>query len=170
MRIFDVIFSTLALFFLLPIIALAVILVFLQDARNPFFIQLRRGKGKCFKIIKLRTMSCEDNVVDRRITFIGRYLRILSIDELPQLLNVLIGDMSIVGVRPDLCGVDKSYFKQRPGLTGLAQIAGRSKINEIDRVRLNAFWEDNASLKLYCIVIFKTIVYIISLNFFLDAN
>lgn len=170
MRILDVVFSTLALLVLLPIILVSVILIFLQDGRNPFFIQLRRGKDWCFKIIKLRTMSCEADVVDRKVTFIGRYLRILSIDELPQLINVLIGDMSLVGVRPDLCGIDKAYFKKRPGLTGLAQISGRSNINESDRARLNAIWEENASLKLYVKIVFKTVLYIISLKFFLDAN
>ena len=170
MRILDLIFSFFALLILLPLILAAMSLVFLEDGKNPFFIQSRRGKGKCFNIIKLRTMSCDADVVNRSVTFSGRYLRILSIDELPQLVNVLKGDMSIVGVRPDLCGVDKSFLKRRPGLTGLAQIAGRSNINESDRVRLNSFWEERASILLYFIVILKTMLYIFSLKFFMDAN
>lgn len=170
MRILDLVLSTFALLILLPIILVSLFLVLLQDGRNPFFIQLRRGKEGCFSIVKLRTMSCEADVASRRITFIGRFLRILSIDELPQLLNVLKGDMSLVGVRPDLCEVDKPFLKQRPGLTGLAQIAGRSNISEVDRDRLNSYWEENASLMLYFRVIFRTVIYIISLNFFFDAN
>lgn len=170
MRLLDIIISITALFFLFPILLLVTVIVFMNDFKSPFFLQLRKGKGGCFKIIKFRTMSTDLKVSLRSITPVGKYLRILSLDELPQLVNVLKGEMSIVGVRPELCDNNNNYCIQRPGITGMAQINGRSNITEQDRNHYNLLWEEKASLKLYILTIFKTIIYIFSLNFFKDAN
>ena len=96
MRLLDIIISITALIFLFPVFLLITVIIFLNDFKSPFFLQLRKSKGGCFKIIKFRTMSTDPEVTLRNITFVGKYLRILSLDELPQLLNVLIGEMSIV--------------------------------------------------------------------------
>jgi O-antigen biosynthesis protein WbqP len=170
MRLLDIIISITALIFLFPIFLLVAVIIFMNDFKSPFFLQLRKGKGGCFKIIKFRTMSTDPEVTLRNVTSVGKYLRILSLDELPQLINVLMGEMSIVGVRPDLCVDKDDYFMQRPGITGIAQINGRSNITELDRNHFNELWEENASIKLYISTIFKTVIYIFSLNFFKDAN
>lgn len=170
MRFLDIFFSTLLLLILSPVILLAILLVYLQDFKNPFFLQLRIGRSKCFNIIKIRTMSTEIEIVNRKVTKIGRCLRVLSIDELPQLFNVLKGEMSLVGVRPELCELNNVYYKRRPGITGLAQVSGRSNIEEHKLVELNQIWEEKASVGLYCIVLLKTVLYIITLDFFFDAN
>jgi len=170
MRFLDIVISITALIFLFPFFMLITVIIFINDFKSPFFLQLRKGRGGCFKIIKFRTMSTEREVINRKVTFIGKYLRILSLDELPQLINVLIGEMSIVGVRPDLCINKNDYYKQRPGITGMAQINGRSNITVSDRDYFNQLWEENASIKLYISTFLKTIKYIFSLNFFKDAN
>lgn len=168
MRVLDIIISTLAIAILGPLIIFALFITFISDFKNPLFRQLRNGKNGCFKILKIRTMTTEKEADKRRITRIGKILRILSIDELPQLINVLQGHMSIVGVRPHYC--EGSNYKYRPGIIGLAQINGRSKISESERNRLNLYWDKNASVKLYLLVVVKTFAYILSVRFFKDAN
>jgi lipopolysaccharide/colanic/teichoic acid biosynthesis glycosyltransferase len=170
MRILDIIISITALILLSPIFLLVTFIILASDFKSPFFLQLRRGKKGCFKIIKFRTMSTDLEVSLRKITPLGKYLRILSVDELPQLVNVLKGDMSIVGVRPGICELNKECYKRRPGITGLAQVSGRSNIEERKLIELNQIWEEKASVGLYCIVLLKTCLYIITLDFFRDAN
>lgn len=170
MRFLDVIISILALIFLFPMLCLISTLIFASDLKSPIFLQSRKGKVGCFKIVKFRTMSTERDLNLRTTTLVGKYLRILSIDELPQLINVLKGDMSIVGVRPEICKNKLDNYNHRPGITGLAQINGRSNINEYDRNYYNEYWEKNASLRLYISTIYKTFIYIFSLKFFKNAN
>ena len=133
---FDYILAFILLFIFLPIIGVLAFIIFLDDFCFPFFIQYRIGKNaKRFKIIKLRTMtlnSNQDTVTtssDRRITKMGRFLRKYKLDELPQLFNILKGDMSFVGPRPDvsgfadkLVGEDRIILSVLPGITGPAQI------------------------------------------------
>ena len=142
-RIFDVVFSSLVFIFLLwwliPIVAIIIKL----DSKGPiFFIQVRSGKnGKEFKCYKFRSMFLNNDaeskstaVDDERITRIGKYLRKTSIDEIPQFLNVLKGDMSVVGPRPHMVKQTEEYSKNvdaykvrlylKPGITGLAQVSG----------------------------------------------
>lgn len=142
-RVFDLIFSLSALLLLAPLLMFIAIAVKLTSRGPIFFKQRRYGKNqKVFTIYKFRTMAydigandfeqCVEN--DQRITNIGRILRMLSLDELTQLFNVLIGDMSIVGPRPHALAMDDEYlktiqnydirFKAKPGITGLAQIRG----------------------------------------------
>lgn len=142
-RAMDVLVAGGALLFFAPLLLLVAILIKLESPGPVLFRQSRGGlNGKAFTIFKFRSMRCQENgpqVVqalrdDDRITTIGRFIRKTSIDELPQLLNVLRGDMSIVGPRPHALAHDEQYgalianyhlrFRTRPGLTGLAQIKG----------------------------------------------
>lgn len=142
-RAMDVLVAGGALLFFAPLLALVAVLIKLESPGPVLFRQSRGGlNGQAFTIFKFRSMRCQENgskVVqakrdDDRITTVGRILRKTSIDELPQLLNVLRGDMSIVGPRPHALAHDEQYgavipnyhlrFRARPGLTGLAQIKG----------------------------------------------
>lgn len=141
-RLLDIVFSFLALVIVLPLFLVLTITGAIQMKGNPFFIQERPGLNeKIFKLIKFRTMS---NAMDlngkpmpdeARLVPYGRFLRKTSLDELPELLNILWGDMSIVGPRPLLVQYLLLYSDEqrhrhdvRPGLTGLAQINGRNSI------------------------------------------
>ncbi|WP_172269471.1 exopolysaccharide biosynthesis polyprenyl glycosylphosphotransferase [Caulobacter sp. RHG1] len=142
-RAMDILVAGGALLFFAPLLALVSVLIKLESPGPVLFRQSRGGlNGQAFTIFKFRSMRCQENgskVIqakrdDDRITAIGRIIRKTSIDELPQLLNVLRGDMSIVGPRPHALAHDEHYgaqianyhlrFRARPGLTGLAQIKG----------------------------------------------
>lgn len=142
-RALDVVASALLLLLFAPLLLLAAVLIKLESPGPALFRQARGGLGGVrFQILKLRTMHCREDGPeltqaqrgDNRITRIGRFLRASSIDELPQLLNVLRGDMSLVGPRPHAAAHDKYYglripdyyarYQARPGLTGWAQIKG----------------------------------------------
>ena len=166
-RIMDIILSLAALFVIAVPMLIVFLMVYLDDPGNVLFTQYRVGMGgRCFKLYKLRTMrrdtpqymsTSEVDDPDRYITRIGHILRRLSIDELPQLINVLKGDMSIVGPRPlisdeyEIHDLRMKYgvYKIRPGLTGLAQIHGRDMVAPADKVRWDVryleefgFWTD----------------------------
>ena len=146
-RLIDFILSLIALIVLFPILLVLVVVGFIAMKGNPFFTQLRpgkkgkNGKEKIFKLIKFRTMSNakdkEGNLLpdDVRLNKYGKLLRSTSLDELPELLNILKGDLSIVGPRPQLVR-DMTFMSLeqrhrhdvRPGLTGLAQVSGRNNI------------------------------------------
>lgn len=151
-RAMDILVAGGALLFFAPLLALIAVLIKLESPGPVLFRQSRGGlNGQAFTIFKFRSMRCQENgskVVqakrdDDRITTVGRIIRKTSIDELPQLLNVLRGDMSIVGPRPHAVAHDEQYgaqianyhlrFRARPGLTGLAQIKGlRGGTNEVE--------------------------------------
>ncbi len=151
-RAMDVLVAGGALLFFAPLLALVAVLIKLESPGPVLFRQSRGGlNGQAFTIFKFRSMRCQENgskVVqakrdDDRITTVGRIIRKTSIDELPQLLNVLRGDMSIVGPRPHALAHDEHYggqianyhlrFRARPGLTGLAQIKGlRGGTSEVE--------------------------------------
>ena len=171
-RIFDILASGIALIVLLPIFAIIGVFIKL-DSRGPvFFIQERAGKdGKIFKVYKLRTMV--DNAVsiggkkisqdDSRITRTGKCLR-WGIDELPQLINVFKGDMSLVGPRPTLLEQVVRYSKEhrrrlevKPGITGWALVNGRNKLTWPERIKLDIWYIDHWSLWLDVKILFKTI-------------
>ena len=137
-RIFDLIFSLLGLILLFPIIITACFFIYLQDQHSPFYVAKRIGKNnKNFNMIKLRSMivNAEKNKVDStssndpRITKVGRFIRKLKLDELSQLFNVLIGEMSLVGPRPNVkretdlyTKVEKNLLRVKPGITDFASI------------------------------------------------
>jgi lipopolysaccharide/colanic/teichoic acid biosynthesis glycosyltransferase len=141
-RILDFVLSLMALIVLFPLLVVLTVLGAIKMKGNPFFTQLRPGKGeKIFKLIKFRSMTCEKdengNLLpdEKRLTRYGKFLRSSSMDELPELWNILKGDMSIVGPRPQLVRdmvfmtpEQRQRHTVRPGLTGLAQVNGRNNI------------------------------------------
>lgn len=142
-RLIDIICSLAAIIVLSPVLLILTIVGAIKMKGNPFFTQLRPGKDeKIFKLVKFRTMTCEKdkdgNLLpdEKRLTKYGKMLRSTSLDELPELWNILKGDMSIVGPRPLLVEYLPYYTEEekhrhdvRPGLTGLAQINGRNTIS-----------------------------------------
>lgn len=153
-RLLDVLVSILGLFFLFPILLIVALIIYLQDRNSVFFTQNRVGlNGRQFKLYKFRSMvlnaesigsfSTSDN--DARITPFGKFIRKTSIDELPQLINVLTGDMSIVGPRPDVPLQKQNYTELewiirhsvKPGVTGLAQATLRSSATPEQRKALD---------------------------------
>lgn len=142
-RYFDIVISLCVLFMALPLLIIVAILIQISMGRPIIFCQLRTGKdAQPFKLYKFRTMTNKydehNNLLpdEKRMTKIGRFIRSTSIDELPQLINVLKGDISIVGPRPllmDYVALYNDRQKQRlfvkPGITGLAQISGRNSLS-----------------------------------------
>jgi undecaprenyl phosphate N,N'-diacetylbacillosamine 1-phosphate transferase len=173
-EVFDRSIAIIALVVLSPLFIIISVLIKL-DSRGPvYFIQERAGvKGKLFNSIKFRTMvhkAAESGLGlniragDERITKIGKLLRSWSLDELPQLINVLRGDMSIVGPRPTLPYQVEHYddFQRRrllvkPGITGWAQVNGRNAISWEQRIKLDVWYVENRSLRVDVAILFKTI-------------
>ena len=161
-RAFDVVGAAILLLLTSPVLALAALAIKLEDGGPVLYRQRRVGKDAIeFELLKLRTMvvGAENQGAgwavsegDPRITRAGRILRRLSIDELPQLWNVVRGDMSLIGPRPTLMYQVEQYepWKRRrlevkPGLTGLAQVEGRARLSWDDRIRLDVWYVDNRS-------------------------
>ena len=162
-RFLDFVLSLFALVVLSPVLLILIILGAIKMKGNPFFTQLRPGKDeKIFKLLKFRTMTCETDengnpLPDEvRLTKYGKLLRSTSLDELPELINILAGHMSIIGPRPLLVKYLPLYNEEqrhrhdvRPGLTGLAQVNGRNAISwedkfqyDVSYVRNITFWGD----------------------------
>jgi lipopolysaccharide/colanic/teichoic acid biosynthesis glycosyltransferase len=174
-RVFDIITSILALIILLPILIIVALMIKIKLGNPIFFIQERAGKKhKIFKMIKFRTMrntkdKYEKYLTDEeRHTPIGRALRALSIDEIPELLNVIKGDMSLVGPRPLLKEYLNLYTQEQlrrhdvlPGITGWAQINGRNSISWTEKFRLDLWYVDNWSLLLDIKILLLTIYKVI---------
>lgn len=170
-RFFDFFLSLLALIVLSPVLLILTILGAIKMKGNPFFTQERPGKGeKIFKLIKFRTMTCEtdengDLLPDEmRLTKYGKFLRSTSLDELPELLNILLGHMSIVGPRPLLVRYLPRYNAEqkrrhlvRPGLTGWAQVNGRNAISWEDKFKLDVWYVDHISIGLDIKTVFMTV-------------
>lgn len=171
-RIMDFVASLTALIILSPLIALSAVLVKISDGGSVIFKQRRPGKdGKIFTVYKFRTMSekTEDEngreLSDvERMTKIGSFLRKTSLDELPQLFNVLKGDMSFIGPRPLLCEYLELYtpYQMRrhevlPGISGLAQVNGRNAITWEKKFDYDVYYVDHMSFWLDLKIIFKTI-------------
>jgi undecaprenyl-phosphate galactose phosphotransferase/putative colanic acid biosynthesis UDP-glucose lipid carrier transferase len=184
-RVADVVVAAFVLIFFLPLMALAAVAIKLDSPGPIIFRQKRKGfNGKHFVILKFRTMSVQENGLDviqakrndARVTTIGRLLRSSSIDELPQLINVLKGDMSLIGPRPHALAHD-NYFETmlsdyafrhhvKPGITGWAQCNGsRGATPTIEdvakRVRLDLWYVNNWSLWLDLLILAKTAVEVV---------
>ena len=187
-RIFDIVFSVFVLVVALPLIFIISLAILITSGRPIFYTQVRLGEnGKLFKIYKFRTMHNKSHKIlkellekdpnlkleyetyrklknDPRITKIGKILRKLSIDEIPQFFNVLKGDMSVVGPRPYM---RSEYYKMKeykdyilsvkPGITGLWQVSGRNKITFQKRLEIDKWYVINWSFYLDIVIIFKTI-------------
>jgi exopolysaccharide biosynthesis polyprenyl glycosylphosphotransferase len=191
-RLIDLCGSVIMMLLLLPLLILVAIAVKCDSAGPVFFVQERMGYNKRrFRMFKFRTMVADAEVRmkdiehlnekegpvfkisnDPRVTRIGRWLRKLSIDELPQLFNVLLGDMSLVGPRPlpmrDVLGMEEAWQKRRfsvkPGLTCLWQVSGRSNLSFEQWIQLDLEYIDRWSLALDCKILLQTIPAIISAN------
>ena len=170
-RFFDFLLSLLALLVLSPVLLVLTVLGAIKMKGNPFFTQERPGRGeKIFKLIKFRTMTCETDengnpLPDEvRLTKYGKFLRSTSLDELPELVNILVGHMSIVGPRPLLVRYLPRYNAEqkrrhlvRPGLTGWAQVNGRNAISWEEKFQLDCWYVDHVSLGLDIKTIFMTV-------------
>ena len=187
-RFFDIFLSLIGVIFLLPVaVIIKIIYMCTGDFKSIFFKQQRLGKnGKLFNFYKFRSMVPNADEVlfklleedkeaakeykknkklenDPRITKMGKILRKTSIDELPQLINVLKGDMSLIGNRPylpreieDMGDYYNDVLKTKPGLTGYWQVSGRSNTTFEERLKLEKYYSDNNSLKLDIKIFFKT--------------
>jgi lipopolysaccharide/colanic/teichoic acid biosynthesis glycosyltransferase len=169
-----------------PIVLLGGLAGLITSRRNPLLLQVRVGQnGRTFTMLKLRTMrGCPDQdepapppgevlieklVNDARVTGVGRVLRRSSIDELPQLANVLAGSMSLVGPRPGLPAEVARYpvswrrrLTARPGLTGLWQVSGRSAVSPRRMAAMDRYYIGHRSLRLDCLILLRTVGAVIS--------
>jgi len=172
----DKLIALVCLIIALPILIGLVVILAIVNRGNPFFTQNRPGKnGKVFKLIKFCSMR---NIIDAngkqlpdidRVTKIGRFVRSASLDELPQLINVLKGDMSLVGPRPLLMSYLPLYSPEqnrrhevRPGITGWAQVNGRNSLSWNEKFLMDVYYVDNISILLDLKIILLTLVKIIN--------
>jgi sugar transferase EpsL len=170
-RITDILLSSVALLILAPLMAAIALAIKLSAGGTVLFRQTRPGyRGKPFTLLKFRTMTSARNAQGilledvERLTPIGKLLRQLSLDELPQLWNVLRGDMSLVGPRPLLMQYVGRYGPEqlrrhdvKPGVTGWAQVNGRNALTWLEKFNLDLWYVDNWSLKLDARILFRTL-------------
>ena len=175
-RFLDIVFALTALVILLSVMAITAVAVKIESAGPALFKQERLGlKGKVFRIYKFRSM-CQgaehtgtgvySGADDMRVTRVGKIIRATSIDELPQLFNIIKGDMSFIGPRPPLTyhpwpieeytEEQLHMFDARPGITGWAQVNGRKGVEWHKRIELNCWYVDNMSLWLDIKILFTT--------------
>lgn len=154
-----------------PVFLLIAIVLFIQNSGKPFFFQSRPGKnGKVFRVIKFKTMTDKKGPNGEllpdadRITGVGNFVRKSSLDEIPQLLNVILGDMSLVGPRPLLIEylplynqMQKRRHEVRPGITGWAQVNGRNAISWEQKFEYDIWYVKNISLALDVKILWKTV-------------
>ena len=181
-RFFDILVSFIALVCCSPIFLIVAIAIKLESKGPAIFKQTRLGRfGKPFQIYKFRSMCIGAEKQgsgqysfknDPRVTKVGRFIRATSIDELPQLVNILRGEMSLIGFRPPLTyhpwpyesytQEQKRMFELRPGVTGWAQIHGRKEVMWDDRIKMNIYYVENVSFMLDVRIFFTTIWKVLS--------
>lgn len=181
-RFLDFVFSLFLLFFLFPLFIIVSIAIKLDSKGPVIFKQYRLGKnGKKFKMYKFRSMVVDSEKKnlplttmpnDSRITNFGKLLRITSIDELPQLINVLKGDMSLIGPRPirvpkyeDFSDEQKRRFEVKPGITGLAQINGRKSLDLDKKCEYDIQYVDSICFRLDLKIFFSTFLVLTKNNY-----
>lgn len=173
-RIIDFIIALLGIIILSPIYLIVMIAIKIDSEGPAIFVQKRTGKnGKNFNLYKFRSMTANNNVLnfkeENKMTRVGKFIRKTSLDEIPQLFNILKGDMSIIGPRPWI----PEYFelmteeqKRRcevlPGITGLAQACGRNNISVLEKIKYDLIYVDKISLFMDIKVIFLTIKTVLS--------
>ncbi len=191
-RFLDIVFSFLLIIFLIPLFLIIGVIIKINSKGPVLYTQKRIGKNNItFSCYKFRTMHPEANYLlkeiliknpnfknefaetrkiinDPRITKIGKFLRFSSLDELPQIVNVLKGDMSLIGPRPIVKSEIKKYgndfkkvFSIKPGISGLWQVSGRNKLSYNKRVELDIFYSENISFRLDIKIFIKTILVIL---------
>lgn len=181
-RILDVLISGTAIIFLLPIGLIIALLIYAEDHNNPFYNALRIGKdGNLFYMLKFRSMkegaadlrnpdgTTYNSKNDPRVTRIGKILRSTSLDEIPQFINILRGEMSLVGPRPELpdsmdiySETDKIKLTVLPGITGYAQVKYRNSATLREKFEADVFYAKNYSFFMDSNIIFKTILQVLS--------
>lgn len=184
-RVLDIIVSAGVLLLASPVFFLVLISLFIANQGKPFFFQDRPGKHeKLFRIIKFKTMNDKKdekgNLLPdaKRLTRVGSFVRKTSLDELPQLINVVVGDMSLIGPRPLLIRYLPFYREEerirhsiRPGITGWAQVNGRNTAKWDDRLALDVVYVKNISFALDMKIVYKTILKVIkSENIVIDPE
>ncbi|WP_234447047.1 sugar transferase [Virgibacillus salexigens] len=194
-RMFDIVFSLVVLIVLIPLFLVLAALIVKEDGRPVFFKQQRSGKDDFyFKMYKFRSMKIKQtsnsksqgriydwqngvpddfvfkigSVDNPNVTRIGKFIRKYSLDELPQLINVLKGDMSIVGPRPEIIEITRCYNIEqkkrlivKPGITGWAQANGRSEMNHGEKIKYDLYYVDHFSLWLDIKVFIKTVFQVV---------
>lgn len=174
-RLFDIVVSAIALLVFLPLILILIVLVRVKLGSPVFFTQTRPGKdGKPFQMVKFRSMTtakdAEGNLLpdDQRLPKFGKLLRSTSLDELPELWNVLKGDMSLVGPRPLLMQYLDRYTPEqrrrhevRPGITGWAQVNGRNNVPWEERFKMDVWYVDNHNLLLDIKILWMTVMKVV---------
>lgn len=174
-RILDLLFAWLILIVFSPALLMIAVAIKLDSEGPAIFIQTRLGRnGKAFDMYKFRTMVLNaevggvySNNKDPRVTRVGRFLRKTSLDELPQCINIIKGDMSFVGFRPPLTyhpwpleaytQEQKRMFRMRPGITGWAQVNGRRTVEWNKRIEMNVWYAENVSFWLDCKIVMMTV-------------
>jgi lipopolysaccharide/colanic/teichoic acid biosynthesis glycosyltransferase len=172
-RALDIAASAFALLVSSPFLLIAVVAIRVESPGSPIFSQLRVGRdGEQFKMFKLRTMVSNAEHIgdglalsegDPRVTRVGRFLRRTSLDEVPNLVNVLLGQMSLVGPRPTVQVQVAQYtprqrrrLEVKPGITGYAQINGRASLPWPERIELDIWYIEHRSFRLYLAILWKT--------------
>ena len=173
-RLLDLTVASFLFVMLLPVLIVLLVLVRLDSPGDPLFMQLRVGRfGRTYTIFKLRTLFIEQFGLfpaeeirrgDPRVTRLGQWFRHCKLDELPQLLNVVFGHMSLVGPRPDIplqaqrySIEDRRRLLVRPGLTGVAQISGNTWLSWQERIQLDQWYVDHCSLALDLLILLNTL-------------
>jgi lipopolysaccharide/colanic/teichoic acid biosynthesis glycosyltransferase len=168
---FDILIAVIGLLLLSPIFLLVMLLLAMSNAGKPFFFQLRPGKNeRVFKLIKFKTMNDKRGKDGEllsdlaRLTTTGKFVRKTSLDEIPQLINILKGDMSLIGPRPLLVkylplytDFQKRRHEVKPGITGWAQVNGRNAISWEEKFKLDVWYVEHQSFGLDLKIFFKTI-------------
>ena len=164
-RLLDLFFAIILFILTLPIVGVASLIIFILDkGKSPLFKQQRVGKDEVkFNIYKLRTMAKDENGVNQ-VTKFGKILRDTSIDELPQLINIIKGEMSFIGPRPWISEYSKYFTKKDrrraevlPGLSGWAQVQGRNGITVKEKLRADTWYVDHVTFKTDLTILLKTI-------------
>lgn len=181
-RLIDIIIALMALILLSPVLIITAIAIKIESKGPVIFRQTRLGRnGKEFSILKFRSMVNNAEFTgsgvysgkgDARVTRVGRVIRATSIDELPQAINILMGEMSLIGPRPPLTyhpwpigeytEEQRRMFEVRPGITGWAQVHGRKGVEWNERIKLNVWYVDHVSFLLDCKIFFMTIFKVLS--------
>jgi lipopolysaccharide/colanic/teichoic acid biosynthesis glycosyltransferase len=175
---FDYTFAILGFILLLPLFVIIVSTLYFFNKKAVFFTQERPGKNeKIFKLIKFKTMTDEKDAMgkllsdEKRLTNVGRFIRSSSLDEIPQLINVIKGEMSLIGPRPLLVSYLPLYSKEqarrhdvKPGITGWAQINGRNSISWEKKFELDVWYVQNMSFTLDIKILFRTVRKVINRN------
>lgn len=174
-RFLDLIVSLVAFSLLLPLFIIVTVLLYIANQGKPFFVQPRPGKnGRIFRLVKFKTMNDRKDAAGNllsdaeRLTATGRFIRKTSLDEIPQLINVIKGEMSLIGPRPLLVeylplynDTQKRRHEVRPGITGWAQVNGRNAIGWKEKFELDVWYVDNMSLLLDCKIIIFTLMKVV---------